>query len=486
MTIFLTVQKSRWVAKAAPAAFQQCWKEIRAQSCAAADRVAKVLLSKLAVGLDRIEPYKPYLRWFFLSSYAEASRPRSVVHSVRQTSQSMKRLIHILATSGFILVCGLCEGFVTAPIRAQREHTKADPQAGFYAQSREKPSPPDQNGAPKSKQEARWTFVVAPLPISSPALGTGIVPVLGGIFPLRANDNVSPPSTVAVAGLATNNGSRGTILTGQLYFKENTYRATAAYARGNLNYNLFGLGEGASQPQLPLKQAGQMFLGEFLRRVGWNFFLGLRFFKGNSVITLRTSDLGAMRVPPDLGLLTSLTALGFRLYRDTRPNRFYPTTGTVTDFKSDFYAESLGSKYSFQSYEFTFSAYRSLATNQVLAYNLLMCATGGQPPFYGNCIYGARNQLRGYIAGRYLDRYMAATQLEYRLTLPRRFGLVGFGGLGEVIPGGNQPFRTSNFLPGVGGGLRFELSKKYHLNLRADVAQGRNSHTFGLGVGEAF
>lgn len=41
---------------------------------------------------------------------------------------------------------------------------------------------------------------------------------------------------------------------------------------------------------------------------------------------------------------------------------------------------------------------------------------------------------------------MVATQLEYRLTLPKRFGLVAFGGLGEVIPGGNQPFlgtRTS-------------------------------------------
>jgi hypothetical protein len=156
------------------------------------------------------------------------------------------------------------------------------------------------------------------------------------------------------------------------------------------------------------------------------------------------------------------------------------------DFTSDFFSEGLGSKYSFQSYKFTFNDYWSFAKNQVLAFNLFACATGGQPPFYGNCIYGTNNQLRGYIAGRYLDRYMVTTQLEYRLSLPKRFGVVAFGGAGEVIPGGNQPFRTTNFLPSGGAGLRFLLSKKYHVNLRADFAKGKDSHTWSLGVGEAF
>jgi hypothetical protein len=81
---------------------------------------------------------------------------------------------------------------------------------------------------------------------------------------------------------------------------------------------------------------------------------------------------------------------------------------------------------------------------------------------------------------------MVTTQLEYRLALPKRFGVVGFGGLGGVIPGGNQPFRTKNFLPSVGGGLRFLLSKKYNVNLRVDAAQGKASRTFSFGVGEAF
>jgi hypothetical protein len=81
---------------------------------------------------------------------------------------------------------------------------------------------------------------------------------------------------------------------------------------------------------------------------------------------------------------------------------------------------------------------------------------------------------------------MFATQLEYRLSLPKRFGVVGFGGIGEVVPGGSQILKSSNLLPAGGGGLRFQLSKKYRVNLRADIAQGKDTWTWSMGVGEAF
>jgi len=344
-----------------------------------------------------------------------------------------------------------------------------------------------QRGTPgKKKRKEPGTFLVAPLPISSPALGSGAVPVAAYIFSLPAKDGASLPSVVAAAGLLTNNGSQALALGGELYFGENRYRATTAFVRGDLNYSLYGLGSGSSQPKLPLNQNGQADFGEFLRCLGWGVFLGPRVLWGNSLITVGTSELGTAPLPPDLGLHTTLAALGVRLVRDSRPNRFYPTTGTLVDVTGDFFSQSLGSKYSFESYKVSFNKYGSLTKNQVLALSTFACATAGQPPFYGNCIYGTNNQLRGYIAGRYLDRYMATTQLEYRLALPKRFGLVAFGGLGEVIPGGNQLFRTANFLPSGGGGARFELSKTYHVNLRVDFAQGRDSHTWSMGVGEAF
>jgi Omp85 superfamily domain len=362
------------------------------------------------------------------------------------------------------------------------------PNAGKQETPAEKKTTEDQKGQSKKNKSTLAGLVVAPLPISSPALGSGIVPVLGYIFPFSKKDKVSPPSVVGAAGLITNNGSRGFGFGGQLFLKHNTYEITSGFVRGNVNYDFYGTGAAANL-KLPLKQTGEAFLGEFLRRIGWKFFLGPRLITGNSFVTVRPNSVSNFPIPPGVGVHTNLTSIGARLIRDTRPNHFYPVSGTFFTFTSDFFSQALGSKYTFQSYRTQFDEYWSLSKSQVLAYDDYFCATGGSPPFYGNCIYGTSNELRGYTAGQYFTRYSLANQLEYGLVLPKGFGLVIFGGLGGVIPAGSQllqRLQDSHFLSSGGGGLRFELSKKYHVNLRADIAQGRDGHTFAMGVGEAF
>ncbi|MFZ0522888.1 MAG: BamA/TamA family outer membrane protein [Candidatus Acidiferrales bacterium] len=384
-----------------------------------------------------------------------------------------------------------CLGQANQPVdKASTSTDSQETAAKTSEQNWQSPAADQSKQEPKKKKklDERGAFVVVPVPISSPAIGTGIVPVVGYIFPFSTKDKISPPSTIGVAGLVTNNGSRAFVVGGQLFLKENTYKITSAFFRGNLNYDIYG-NEMAAGLKLPLKQTGQVFLGEFQRRVGWKFFVGPRFITGNSFVTVRPNDVMSFPIPPDVGLHTNLTSLGARVTRDTRPDHFYPIAGTYFTFASDFFSKALGSKYSFQSYRTEFDKYWSLSEAQVLAYDAYFCATGGRAPFYGNCIYGTNNELRGYTAGQYFTRYTLATQLEYRLVLPKRFGLVVFGGLGGVIPGGSQSLQMvqgGHFLPGGGGGLRFELSKKYHVNLRADIAQGVNGHTFGVGVGEAF
>jgi len=330
--------------------------------------------------------------------------------------------------------------------------------------------------------------VVAPIPVSSPALGTGIIPVLAYIFRINTEDKASPPSVLGVAGLITDNGSRAFAFAGQLYLRQDTYRVSSAFLQGNLNYNLYGIGSASGNAglKLPLKQEGSVFLGEVLRRLKWQFFAGPRIITGHSSITRRLGGTDEVPAPQGLGLKTKLTSIGLEVNRDTRDNRFYPKSGTVFEFTSDFFATSLGSEYSFQSFRTTFNKYWGLTKRQVLAYNAYFCATGGEPPFYGNCIYGTSNELRGYEAGRYIDRFMIATQLEYRLSLPKRLGVVGFAGTGGVASGGRRLFNSSSLLPAGGGGLRFLLSRSYHVNFRADIAAGKNEHTVSMGVSEAF
>jgi hypothetical protein len=396
-------------------------------------------------------------------------------------------LLLILATAfqGFTQEANPSKKYSEGQANNFQPATTADRESAQATTPSQSASQPENPPKKKKKLAGPGSIVVAPVPISSPAIGSGIVPVVGYVFPISAKDKISPPSVIGAAGLITNNGSRGFAVGGQLYFKENTYMVTAGFGRGNVDYDIYGT-QAAAGLKLPLEQTGQAFLGEFLRRIGWKLFLGPRFVTGNSLVTVRPNDATNFPIPPDIGLSTTLTAIGARLTRDTSPNRFYPTSGTYFTVTSDFFSQALGSKYTFQSYNATFDLYKSLNKTQVLAYNAIFCAAGGNPPFYKNCLYGTSNELRGYVAGRYLTRYMLATQLEYRLVLPKRFGLVAFGGVGEVIPGSGQVLAVQKFLPSGGVGVRFLLSKQYHVNLRADIAQGRDGHTFGIGVGEAF
>jgi hypothetical protein len=339
----------------------------------------------------------------------------------------------------------------------------------------------------RKEKKSGGSFVIAPLPIVSPALGSGVIPVLGYIFPLQPKDEKSPPSDIGAAGLITNNGTRGFGVGANLYLLQARYELESGYGHGNLDYNLYGVGfvNGTEGFKLPLEQTGQLFFIKFLRNIRWDTYVGARFSSGSSFITLKPTSGKLPPIPPDVGLTTALRSIGIEVSRDTSVNRFYPLQGSVLDFSDDFFMQSLGSKYSFQSYKFTFDKYKSVGSKQVLAYNLYLCGTSGAPPFYGNCIYGLNNELRGYTAGRYLDRYMLATQLEYRLILPWRFGVVGFGGIGGVAPGAIK-WRLNQRLPGGGTGIRYMLSKKYHVNLRTDFAWGKDNFTWAMGVGEAF
>jgi hypothetical protein len=140
-------------------------------------------------------------------------------------------------------------------------------------------------------------------------------------------DKISPPSVVGAAGLITNNGSRGFAVGAQLYLKENRYRITGGYVHGNIDYNIYGTGM-ESDLKLPLIQTGHAYFGGILRRVWHQFFIGPRFFVGESLITLKASTVTGVPIHPDVGLQTTLTSVGAVVTRDTSSNRFYPTGGT--------------------------------------------------------------------------------------------------------------------------------------------------------------
>ena len=407
----------------------------------------------------------------------------------------MKR--HRLWNSAFLLCLAL------APVGLGQVHAQTlDPKAGPSVQPNGPPLPQE---TARDDKKGSWLF--APIPVSSPAIGSGLAWAVARVFPVDKRDEVSPPSTVGIGGVFTNNGSRAFVIGGRLYLKQDKFRFTAALGTASVNVQIYGIGKGAGDQGtfVPLNTGGKGFIGEAFYGLKKGVFIGLRGQYRNLRLSLDRDELDSSDFtgqPPDqvAGVIDQIgdqllrqqtVSLGPRFQWDTRNSTFYPTRGLFLDVNSDFFGEGLGSKWSYQYYKIAFNKYTSLSEHQVLAFRGMGCAAAGERvPIYDLCLFGTMNDVRGYSAGRYQDRRMFATQAEYRLMFPLqgfmgRFGVVafaGFGGVGAKF----SDIGFSDLLPGGGGGIRFRLLKNEPINFRVDYGFGKVGNTLSIGILEAF
>ena len=372
------------------------------------------------------------------------------------------------------------------------------------------PTPePDHDKTQKAESDRRkGEWVIAPIPVNSPALGAGLQWAVGYVFPLSGQDKISPPSIAGIAGLFTSNGSRAIGMAGKLYFGEDKYRVTLAGGNASINADLYGVGKLAGDRGLFLRLTAKgtgMFV-ESLFQVRKGVYLGGRFQYRNLRLSIDRKNANPpadieINPPPEIADIVDAiredlfrqqtVAIAPRFQFDSRNNTFYPTRGVFVDAGIDLFTKALRSKFTYQYYKAAFNKYTSLSEHQVLAFRAMGCAAAGsRVPVYDLCLFGFQNDVRGYAAGRYQDRRMFATQVEYRLAIPKtgflgRFGAVAFGGVGGV---GRKftDISVSEMLPGGGGGIRFRLTKKNPINFRIDYGIGKAGGTLIIGVGEAF
>jgi len=417
-----------------------------------------------------------------------------------------------MRTSALVLAASFFASQLIAAQDAQEGSRSGGQKSGALVES-----PPPEQAAPGNKEETqsndatnsekKGEWMLAPIPVSSPAIGSGLEWAVARLFPFNKKDEVSPVSSVGVAGIFTNNGSRGIAIGGRLYMKEDRYRVAAGIASATINFDVYGIGaaSGRQGTFIPLNVDGHASIVEFLYRIKKAIYLGVRGQYRNATLSLNQDRLHSPDItsePPDQvmnvieqiqsQLLHQTTvSIGPRFQWDTRDSTFYPKHGFLTEVASDFFSTGLGSKWSYQYYKASFNKYNALSDHQVLAFRGMACAASGDPvPIYDLCLFGTMNDLRGYTGGRYQDRRMFATQAEYRLMFPvkgfwGRFGVVAFVGVGAV----GDKFTNigfSDLLPAGGGGLRFRLLKKYPVNFRVDYGQGNDGHTLSIGVLEAY
>lgn len=317
--------------------------------------------------------------------------------------------------------------------------------------------------------------VVAPIPFVSPTIGYGLA--LGGAYLVKL-DPKSPPSTIGVGALYSENNSYGGGLFFKGFFAEDRVRVTAGIVATRLNFDLR-----VADQDIALRENVLAFGFEVLIRSFERVFIGPQLIvSGIDTDVVRSSDIGVI---PDDELEAFNLGVGLRAQRDTRDSTFYPRTGSFADAQLRVFNESLGSDFDYQVLPAAYNHYLSPSSRDVVALRVSTRLAFGDVPFYGQSFVGAGPDLRGYVVGTVQDDALAAVQGEYRRELYGRLGAVAFAGVGAVAPTLGDVFDAET-LPSAGFGARFTLEEKNHVNLRIDVAWGRDQSAVYLAVGEAF
>ncbi len=142
--------------------------------------------------------------------------------------------------------------------------------AGLWATM---PAIADESNTEEIVPEKEKSYVVAPMVISNPNLGSG-----GGLMglyfyrPVAEDDTISPPSSVGLLGLYTNTDTYVLGLLNQNYFKEDTWRLKTGILGGAIENDLDVPDFGNVEFSTEFSAIG----GSLQKRVVGDFFLGIK------------------------------------------------------------------------------------------------------------------------------------------------------------------------------------------------------------------
>ena len=338
----------------------------------------------------------------------------------------------------------------------------------------------------KEEKPDKIDFVAVPLPMSNPTIGTGLAGALMALYP---REGEAPASNTIVGGFYTSSDSWGIGISQKNYLREDRLRLNAAAAYADLKLDFWGIGNDAGDDDVfvGINQTGYILKADLLWEIFDDLYLGPQFFLlygETSADTTLPGSGGPDDIVNATGDLTNI-GLGFAMDYDTRDNPLNATTGWFFEGDALLYRKAWGSDRDYERYVLKVNNYLTVAENQVVAWQVSGCAVNGPAPFYQLCMFGASRIIRGYPVGRYQDKRMLAGQAEWRWMFRPRWGIVGFGGLGQVARNFSD-FTSSKWLTSGGVGLRWMASVENRVNLSVDYALGENDNYIYIYVGEAF
>jgi hypothetical protein len=271
-----------------------------------------------------------------------------------------------------------------------------------------------------------------------------------------------------------------------LYFPKEKYIFRLENTYTKFPDKFWGIGYNTPYSNLENYEYSQLFINpQFLKKVYKDYFVGICAEYQNAFYIHHNAG-GIFDQENIAGKDGSRSVgLGLELSRDNRNSSFSATKGGLVKLLTVVFNKAFASQYNYSYTELDVRKYISLNKNNVLAFQLGSTLTFGNVPYRNLATLGGPNMMRGYYGGRYRDYNVVAFQVEERMHLFWRIGIVGFAGLGQVSDNLTH-WHLDKIKYSIGSGLRFAVLPKEKLNVRLDYGFGYKSQNFYLTVTEAF
>jgi outer membrane protein assembly factor BamA len=329
-------------------------------------------------------------------------------------------------------------------------------------------------------------FLVVPIPISNPTIGSGAA--LAGAM-LFKTDAQSSSSMIGAAAFRTSNGSWGGGAVASFAFDEDRYRAKLSLGYADILYDFYGVGQAAVEKGrfISINQGGDLVQASFQTRIAPHLYAGLQARYMNIKTAFNLPDLAGTLLDnggPLSKIDDLLNTVGLVATYDSRNRDYSPNAGQLIDGEIDFGSHNFIQSNGFTRTTADYNRYDALNDDLVLASHGSLCMANGSVPIFDLCLFGSSNDLRGYAVGKYQDKAMFTEQEELRWHAFWRIGFVAFAGIGSVAPSAD---RFGDILASAGVGMRFLASKDYGINVGIDGAVTKEGDkAFYIQVGEAF
>ncbi len=320
----------------------------------------------------------------------------------------------------------------------------------------------------------RPSFVLIPVLSTAPETG---IEVGGGALYSFYTDTLQPGTRVsnyyAYATITTKGQNRLQISTNR-WSPQNKYHYSAALNFVNFPNNFYGIGNNTRKADADLLDEKRFrFDVTAEQQVKRNLYIGLLagayYYRYSNKTPGGIYDTGTNIEDKDGG---PIIFLGPTFTYDSRDNVTYTTKGIRLAAQLRAIKGVVSNNgYNGGLFQLDVSQFIKLSNRFILGLNgQSKNLLGGTSPFYLLPQMGNDELMRGYYAGRFRDRNLLTAQGELRYRLSNRFGLVGFGGGGQVF---SDSFVLSNFKPNLGGGIRYFFDIEKGLALRIDYGIGQ-------------